>query len=165
MAYANFPKNQRSHKQRTLCMYKRCWKSVSISTILGVLLTENVQCKKFPYCWVAILLQSVFDGGTRVMNKVSWILLKVNKSQKQNCWKKTCSKNERTSLFFYPDSPELPETWDFNFKFQIFLDRQDRKTNLSVHFWKKFWLDNFAFEIYWPLVDLCYFALFEDFSL
>ena len=24
--------------------------------------------------------------------------------------KKTSSKNERTNLFFYPDSPELPET-------------------------------------------------------
>ena len=80
------------------------------------------------------------------------IPLKVNKSQKQNWQKKTSSKTERTNLFFYPDGPESPETWDFDFKFQVFPDRQERKTNSSVCFWKKFFFVNFAFEIYWPLL-------------
>ncbi len=62
--------------------------------------------------------------------------------------KKSSSKNEWTNLFFYSDSPELPETLDFHFKFQVFPDRQDRKTNSSIRFWKKFRHDNFAFEIY-----------------
>ena len=65
--------------------------------------------------------------------------------------KKSSSKTERTNLFFYPDGPESPETWDFDFKFQVFPDRHDRKTNSSVRFWKKFFFVNFAFGIYWPL--------------
>ena len=65
--------------------------------------------------------------------------------------KKTSSKYEKTNLFFYHDSLKLHETWDFDFKFQVFPDRQGRRTNSSVHFWKKFFV-NFAFEIYWPLV-------------
>ena len=65
--------------------------------------------------------------------------LKVSKSQKQNCRAKTSSKNERTNLFFYPEGPEIHETGGFDFKFQVIPDCQDRKTNLSVHFWKKFW--------------------------
>ena len=54
-------------------------------------------------------------------------------------------------MIFFHDSMEILETWNFDFKFQVFPDHQDRKTNSFVRFWKKFWLDNFAFEIYWPL--------------
>ena len=54
------------------------------------------------------------------------IVLKVSKSQKQN-WRKKLLPN----LFFYPDGPEI-------LKFQVIPDRQERKTNLSVRFWKKF---------------------------
>ena len=66
--------------------------------------------------------------------------------------KKTSSKNERTNLFFYPDGPEILETWNQNLKFQVIPDCQDRKTNSSVRFWKKFFFEYFAFEIYWPLI-------------
>ena len=36
-------------------------------------------------------------------------------------------KNQRTNLFFYPDSPEMLETWNQNLEFQVIPDRQDRK--------------------------------------
>ena len=61
-------------------------------------------------------------------------------------------KDEFVCLSWIPNGPELHETWDFDFKFQVFPDRQDRKTSSSFCFWKKFFFVNFAFEIYWPLV-------------
>ena len=65
--------------------------------------------------------------------------LKVSKSQKQNYRAKTSSKNEQKNLFLYPEGPEIHETGGLDVKFQVIPDRQDRKTNSSVHFWKKFW--------------------------
>ena len=44
-------------------------------------------------------------------------VVKVSKSQKQNCWKKTSSKNERTNLFFYPNGPDC--TWNLKSKSQV----------------------------------------------
>ena len=100
-----------------------------------------------------LLLRLVFYVFMVKMNeKINFLYtVKVSKSQKQNCRAKTSSKNERTNLFFYPDGPEILETWNWNLKFQIIPDCQDRKTNSSVRFWKKFFSVNFAFEIYWPL--------------
>ena len=92
-------------------------------------------------------------------------LLKVSKSQKQNCRAKTSSKNERTNLFFYPDGPEILETWNQNLKFQVIPDCQDRKTNSSVRFWKKFFFEYFAFEIYWPLVKIARWLIFVQANL
>ena len=39
----------------------------------------------------------------------------------------------------------------FDFKFQVFPSRQDRKTNLSVCFLGEVMDQQFCFEIYWPL--------------
>ena len=74
----------------------------------------------------------------RVKDFITHLTLKASKSQKQNCRAETSSKNERTNLFFYPDGPEILETWNQNLKFQVIPDCQDRKTNSSVRFWKKF---------------------------
>ena len=87
------------------------------------------------------------------------LLLKVSRSRNEVCRAVTSSKNERTNLFFYPDSPEILETWTSRFKFQVFPDCQDRKTNSSVRFWKKLRLDKFCFEICWPLARMGYFLL------
>ena len=84
-----------------------------------------------------------------------WVLFWLTKGQKiskQNCRAVTSSKNERTNLFFYPDSPKILETWTSKFKFQVFTDCQNRKTISFIRFWKKLRLDNFCFEIYWPLI-------------
>ena len=80
--------------------------------------------------------------------KKNYCSLKFSKSQKQNCRAKTSSKNEQMNLFFYPKGPKINVNGGFDFKFQVIPDRQDRKTNSSVRFWKKFWHNNFAFEIY-----------------
>ena len=48
------------------------------------------------------------------------------------------------NLFFCPNVPEILETLSFDCKFQVIPDHQDRKTNSSVRFWKKFWLANFV---------------------
>ena len=45
------------------------------------------------------------------------------------------------NLFFYPDSPKILETRDFEFTYQVFPECQDRKTNLFACFWEKFWLN------------------------
>ena len=42
-------------------------------------------------------------------------------------------------------------SWDLkDFKFQVFPSRQDRKIDSFV-FWEKLWLENFFFDVYWPL--------------
>ena len=42
------------------------------------------------------------------------------------------------NLFFYPDDLKS------KFKFQVFPSHQNRKTKLSICFWEKLRLDNFA---------------------
>ena len=44
-------------------------------------------------------------------------------------------------------------TWNLKlkFKFQVYLSRQDRKTNLFVHFLGEVTTRQFRFQIYWPL--------------
>ena len=51
--------------------------------------------------------------------------------------KNTSSKNKWTNLFFNPDGPELPETRDFDFKFQVFPDcKAKNKPIRSFGFWE-----------------------------
>ena len=47
----------------------------------------------------------------------------------------------------------LGNAWNlnFDFKFQVFLSRQDRKTNSFVRFLGEVTARQFFFEIYWPL--------------
>ena len=47
----------------------------------------------------------------------------------------------------------LGNTWNLKskFNFQVFLSRQDRKTNSFVHFLGEVTARQFCFEIYWPL--------------
>ena len=80
--------------------------------------------------------------------------IKISKGQqisKQNCQAVTSPKNQWRNLFFYPDCPEIHETLKSKFKFQVFLSRQNRKTNLSVHVLGEVTAWQFCFEIYWPL--------------
>ena len=48
-------------------------------------------------------------------------------------------------------------TWNlnFDFKFQVFPSRQDRKTNSFVRFLGEAIAQQFCFEIYWPLTSPC----------
>ena len=87
--------------------------------------------------------------------------LKISKSQKQNGRAKTFSKNERVNLFFYPEGPEVHETRCFDFKFQVIMDLQDRKTNWSIHFWEKFWVT----ILIWGFTDLYVLGFFKCFYL
>jgi hypothetical protein len=52
------------------------------------------------------------------------------------------------SLTFWPKAPSgpIPSTWNlyFDFKFQVFPSRQDRKKNCFFVFWEKLRLDNFV---------------------
>ena len=50
----------------------------------------------------------------------------------------------------------LENTWNLNFdiKFQVFLSRQDRKTNSFVWFLEDVADRQFCFEIYWPLEQI-----------
>ena len=43
--------------------------------------------------------------------------------------------------------------WARVYKFQVFPDGQERKTNLSVCFLREVMARQFCFEIYWPLED------------
>ena len=52
------------------------------------------------------------------------------------------------NLFFYPDNEEIHETLKSKFKFQVFRDCQDRKTNSSVCFLGEVTALQFFFEIY-----------------
>ena len=72
---------------------------------------------------------------------------------KQNCWAVISPKIERTNLIFYPDSPEILETWNPNSSFK---HCQDRKTNSSVCFLGEVTARQFCFEIYWPLVQVVF---------
>ena len=63
---------------------------------------------------------------------------------KRNCRAVTSPKKQMNKLFFL--SWWLWNTWNlnFDFKFQLFLGCQYRKTNLFVCFWEKLTLDNFV---------------------
>ena len=56
-------------------------------------------------------------------------------------------------MFFYPDDMKI-HTWNlnFNFKFQVFPSRQDRKTNSFVRCLGEVTDRQFFFEIYCPLL-------------
>ena len=99
---------------------------------------EITNLKLWKYClFETWILQATADRNVKFE-------LKVSRSRIKILVPKLLSKNERTDLFFYPDSPEIFETWNQKFKFQVFPDCQDRKINSSVCFWKKLWLNNFV---------------------
>ena len=51
-----------------------------------------------------------------------YLEIKVSKNQKHIFQPKLLPKNEPTNLFFYPDGPDVLETCNWNFKFQVFPD-------------------------------------------
>ena len=71
---------------------------------------------------------------------------------KQNC-RAITSPRKRTNTFVFL-TWQLRNTWNLKskFKFQVFLGRQDRKTNLFVHFLGEVMAQQFCLEIHWPLV-------------
>ena len=75
----------------------------------------------------------------------------VSRSRKQNCWAITSTKKWTAEFVFL--SWRLGNTWNlnFDFKFQIFPSRQDRKKNSFFHFLREVTVRQFCFEIYWPL--------------
>ena len=62
------------------------------------------------------------------------------------------SQKETDEFVFLPWWLRNTRNLKSKFKFQVFPSRQDRKTNSFIRFWEKFRLDNFCFEIYWPLL-------------
>ena len=63
---------------------------------------------------------------------IEWEFLKFRFSKDQ--W--ISKKQQRTNLFFHPDSWRLGNTWNLELKckFQVFPSLQDRKTNLFISF-------------------------------
>ena len=66
------------------------------------------------------------------------------------------SQNQTDKFVFL--SWQSRNTWNLKlkFKFQVLPSRQDRKTNLSVHFLGEVTAQQFCFEIYWPLKEANY---------
>ena len=54
-------------------------------------------------------------GGTKSV--------KVSRSRNKNCRAVTFPKNEWTNLFFYPDSPEILETWISRFPARLYIKK------------------------------------------
>ena len=66
-------------------------------------------------------------------------MLKVSRSRNINCRAEISPKKERMNLCFYPDNPELLETWNQNFKFQVFPDCQAKNKQIrSFDFFGEF---------------------------
>ena len=64
-----------------------------------------------------------------------------------------CQKINQRIFFSILTTRKYVGTWNlnFDFKFQVFPSRQDRKTNSSVHFLGEIMAWQFFFKILWPL--------------
>ena len=78
------------------------------------------------------------------LNKAKFKLAAIGFGLIHNCRAVTSPKKGTDKFVFL--SWRLENTWNLNFyfKFQVFPSCQDRKTNSSVYFLVKLWLDNFV---------------------
>ena len=102
---------------------------------------------------------SLFHKRTGFYCPVFSSYLKVSRSRNKIVEPKTSPKKWINEFVFL--SWWLVNTFDF--KFQAFPSRQDRKTNLFVCFLGEVTARHFCFEIYWPLVPTCLLAILAKF--
>ena len=65
-------------------------------------------------------------------------LVKVRRFKKRIVEPKFLPKNKWADLFFYPDGPEILETWNRNSSFKYFQTIRIEKQILSLVFWEKY---------------------------
>ena len=76
----------------------------------------------------------------------------------------TSPKKWTNEFVFYPDNSGNTWNLNFDFKFQVFPSRQDRKIDSFVCFLGEVTAWQFCFEIYWPLSGDSFFILSAKFD-